>query len=59
VRRAADAGSRRVMATAEIGTRSAANLERFGIHRIWTRGHLRVDPADPADPVRAAGTVSA
>jgi MOSC domain-containing protein YiiM/GNAT superfamily N-acetyltransferase len=59
VRRAADAGSRRVMATAEIDTRSAANLEQFGIHRIWTRGHLRVDPADPADPVRTAGTVSA
>jgi MOSC domain-containing protein YiiM/ribosomal protein S18 acetylase RimI-like enzyme len=45
VRRAADAGSTRVMATAEIDTPSAANLERFGIRRIWTRGHLRVDPS--------------
>ena len=45
VRRAVEAGSRRVMATAEIDTPSAANLERFGIQRIWTRGHLRVDPA--------------
>ena len=44
LRRGADAGSTRVMATAEIDTPSAANLERFGIGRIWTRGHLRVDP---------------
>ncbi len=46
VRRAAHAGSTRVLATAEIDTPSAANLERFGIRRIWTRGHLRVDPSD-------------
>ena len=45
VRRGAEAGSTRIMATAEIDTPSAANLERFGIRRIWTRGHLRVDPA--------------
>jgi MOSC domain-containing protein YiiM/ribosomal protein S18 acetylase RimI-like enzyme len=45
LRRGADAGSTRVMATAEIDTPSAANLERFGIRRIWTRGHLRVDPS--------------
>ena len=45
VRRAAEAGSTRVMATAEIDTPSAANLERFAIRRIWTRGHLRVDPS--------------
>jgi MOSC domain-containing protein YiiM/ribosomal protein S18 acetylase RimI-like enzyme len=44
VRRAAEAGSTRVMATAETDTPSAANLERLGIPRIWTRGHLRVDP---------------
>jgi GNAT superfamily N-acetyltransferase len=52
VRRGADAGSTRVMATAEIDTPSAANLERFGIRRIWTRGHFRVDPADPAGTMR-------
>jgi MOSC domain-containing protein YiiM/ribosomal protein S18 acetylase RimI-like enzyme len=46
VRRAAKAGSTQVMATAELDTPSAANLERFGIRRIWTRGHLRVDPSD-------------
>jgi MOSC domain-containing protein YiiM/GNAT superfamily N-acetyltransferase len=45
VRRAVDAGSTRVMATALIDTPSAANLERFGIRRIWTRGHFRIDPA--------------
>jgi len=45
VRRAAEAGSARVMATAEVDTASAANLERFGIRRIWTRGHLRVEPS--------------
>jgi GNAT superfamily N-acetyltransferase len=45
VRRAADAGSTQVMATAEIETLSATNLERFGIHRIWTRGHLRIEPS--------------
>jgi MOSC domain-containing protein YiiM/ribosomal protein S18 acetylase RimI-like enzyme len=56
VRRAADAGSRRVMATAEVDTRSAANLERFGIRRIWTRGHLRVDPVDPVGTVGSAGS---
>jgi MOSC domain-containing protein YiiM/GNAT superfamily N-acetyltransferase len=49
VRRAAEAGSTRVMATAEVDTPSAANLERLGIHRIWTRGHLRVDPATDQD----------
>ena len=44
VRRAAEAGSTRILATAEVDTVSAANLEAFGIRRIWTRGHLRVDP---------------
>jgi hypothetical protein len=33
------------MATAEVDTASAANLERFGIRPIWTRGHLRVEPS--------------
>jgi MOSC domain-containing protein YiiM/ribosomal protein S18 acetylase RimI-like enzyme len=47
-RRAADAGSTRVMATAEIDTQSAANLEALGLRRIWTRGHVRVDPPDAA-----------
>jgi MOSC domain-containing protein YiiM/ribosomal protein S18 acetylase RimI-like enzyme len=44
-RRAAVAGAHRVMATAEVDTRSAANLEALGLRRIWTRGHYRVDPA--------------
>jgi len=30
------------LATAEIDSVSAANLERFAIRRIWTRGHYRV-----------------
>jgi hypothetical protein len=33
------------MTTAEINTISAANLEFFGIRRIWTRAHYRVEPA--------------
>src|SRR5207248_3699808 len=48
VRRGADAGSTRVMATAEVDTPSAANLEALEIHRIWTRGHVRVDPPNEA-----------
>jgi GNAT superfamily N-acetyltransferase len=44
-RRAAEAGSTRVMSTAEVDTRSATNLEALGIRRIWTRGHFRVEPA--------------
>jgi MOSC domain-containing protein YiiM/ribosomal protein S18 acetylase RimI-like enzyme len=44
-RRAATAGATKVMATAETGTRSAANLEALGVRRIWTRGHLRIEPA--------------
>jgi MOSC domain-containing protein YiiM len=43
--RAAAAGATKVMATAEVDTRSAANLEALGIARIWTRGHFRVEPA--------------
>ena len=45
VRRAAAAGSTRVLSTAEINTISAANLEFFAIRRIWTRAHHRVAPA--------------
>jgi MOSC domain-containing protein YiiM/ribosomal protein S18 acetylase RimI-like enzyme len=45
VHRAQAAGSTRVMTTAEINTISAANLEFFGIRRIWTRAHYRVEPA--------------
>jgi GNAT superfamily N-acetyltransferase len=45
VRRAAAAGSTKVLSTAEINTIWAANLEFFGIRRIWTRGHYRVEPA--------------
>jgi MOSC domain-containing protein YiiM/ribosomal protein S18 acetylase RimI-like enzyme len=43
VRRAAEAHSLRAMATAEVDTVSAANLEALGMPRIWTRGHYRVD----------------
>jgi MOSC domain-containing protein YiiM/GNAT superfamily N-acetyltransferase len=46
VRRAADMKATRVHATASIDGPSARNLERFGIRRIWTRGHVRVDPPD-------------
>ena len=55
VRRAADAGSTRVLATAEIDSQSAANLERLAISRIWTRAHLRVEPPVPGqrDPAQA------
>ena len=45
VARAEAAGSTRVLSTAEINTISAANLEFFGIRRIWTRAHYRVEPA--------------
>ena len=45
VRLAHTAGSTRVLTTAEINTISAANLEFFGIRRIWTRAHYRVDSA--------------
>jgi len=44
VHRAQAAGSTKVLSTAEINTISAANLEFFGIRRIWTRGHYPVDP---------------
>jgi hypothetical protein len=44
IRRAEAAGARRVMATADVDSRSAANLEALGLHRIWTRGLYRVDP---------------
>jgi MOSC domain-containing protein YiiM len=48
VRRAAAAGATRVLATAELDTVSATNLEKLGIRRIWTRGHVRVDSPTPA-----------
>ena len=44
-RLAAAAGCTRVMATADVDGPSAANLERLGLRRIWTRGHYRFDPA--------------
>jgi MOSC domain-containing protein YiiM len=44
VRRGAAAGARRAMATADVDSRSAANLEALGLHRIWTRGLYRVEP---------------
>jgi MOSC domain-containing protein YiiM/ribosomal protein S18 acetylase RimI-like enzyme len=45
VRRAAAGGAHRAMATADVDSRSAANLEAFGLRRIWTRATYRVDPA--------------
>jgi GNAT superfamily N-acetyltransferase len=42
---AADAGCTRAMATATIGSISAANLGAAGFQHIWTREHLRFDPA--------------
>ena len=44
IRRAAAGGARRVMATADIDSVSAANLEALGLPRIWTRGLYRVEP---------------
>jgi MOSC domain-containing protein YiiM/GNAT superfamily N-acetyltransferase len=46
----ADAGSRTITATAEVGTVSARNLEALGMRRIWTRALYRVDPARPTMP---------
>jgi len=43
VLRANQAGSLRVMATADVDSVSAANLESLGIERIWTRALARVD----------------
>ena len=46
VRRAADAGCRTAMATANVGSVSAANLEAMGLPRVWTRARYRLEPAD-------------
>ena len=43
VRVAAEGGARRAMATADVGSTSAANLEGLGLRRIWTRALYRVD----------------
>ena len=51
-RRAAGAGSLRLLATADVDSRSARNLEAVGLRRIWTRGLLRIDP--PSAPGAAA-----
>ena len=45
IRHAADAGCHRLMATADLASVSAANLEALGLARIWTRRHFRFDPA--------------
>ena len=42
-RLAAAAGCTKVMATADVGEPSAANLEALGLARIWTRSHERFD----------------
>jgi MOSC domain-containing protein YiiM/GNAT superfamily N-acetyltransferase len=44
---AAAAGCTRLMATADAGSVSAANLEAMGLGEIWRRRHLRFDP-EPA-----------
>ncbi len=50
IRRAADGGCRKVMATADVGSVSAANLEALGLHRIWTRALYRLNPDDGPEP---------
>jgi GNAT superfamily N-acetyltransferase len=52
-RRAAAAGARQIHATAGLDGPSARNLERFGLHRIWTRGLVLVDPVVGSDPAAA------
>ncbi|MFL5751233.1 MAG: GNAT family N-acetyltransferase [Chloroflexota bacterium] len=42
---AKNTGCTRVMATADAGGISAANLEAMGIREIWRRRHLRFDPS--------------
>jgi len=61
IRRAADAGCHRVMATADVDSVSAGNLEALGLTRIWKREHFRFDPAgdmtaavETADPTTIA-----
>ena len=44
IRHAADRGCHRVMATADVGSVSARNLEALGLAVIWTRAHYRFDP---------------
>jgi ribosomal protein S18 acetylase RimI-like enzyme len=44
IRRAAAGGAHRVMATADVESVSATNLEALGLRRIWIRGHYRVEP---------------
>jgi MOSC domain-containing protein YiiM len=46
----AEAGNRKITATADVGTVSARNLEALGMRRIWTRALYRVDPARPTMP---------
>ncbi|HEY7133313.1 MAG TPA: GNAT family N-acetyltransferase [Candidatus Limnocylindrales bacterium] len=41
---AGEAGCRRVMSDADVGSISAANLEALGLRRIWTNGLYRLDP---------------
>jgi GNAT superfamily N-acetyltransferase len=47
VRQAADAGSRRVMATASVGSVSARNLDAMGLTQVWTRALYRLDETVP------------
>ena len=42
---ASGTGCRRVMATADVGSLSAANLEAMGLARIWTNALYRLGPA--------------
>jgi ribosomal protein S18 acetylase RimI-like enzyme len=50
-RRAAEAGSRKALATAAVGSVSASNLEAMGLARIWTRALYRVEPDEAAPAV--------
>jgi len=45
LRRGAEAGARRAMATADLGSTSGRNLDAVGLHRIWTRMLYRFDPS--------------
>jgi len=44
IRRGAAGGARKAMATADVGSISARNLDAVGLHRIWTRVLYRFDP---------------
>jgi len=57
IRHAAEARCHRVMATADIDSVSAANLEALGLARLWSRLHYRLEPG--ADIATRVATVDA